>query len=100
MAAETVHRALRDIAVLIGLNSHGKCVYSAQMPLGDYWDGEHPWDDDEEIIKLQLERVRGYLFDSEGGLQQEFESVFDPATGRFVSGWAKDDEGAVQHHAA
>jgi hypothetical protein len=100
MAAQENHRALRDLAVLIGFNPQGQCVYSAQMPLSDYWDGDHPWDDDKEIMKLQLERVRGYLFGSEGELEQEFESVFNVSTGMFVSGWAKDDEGAVEHHAA
>jgi hypothetical protein len=94
------HREIRDSAVLIGFNPEGECVYSAQLPLGDYWDGEHIWDTDSGVQDLRLERVHGYLFDSSGELLQEFESVFDLNTGIFKSGWAKHSDGTYQEHAA
>ncbi len=91
---------IRDRALLIGYSPEGACVYSEQMQLGDYWDGEHLWDSADGISKLRLQRVRGYLFDSEGDLMQEFESIFDLATGIFKSGWSRHSDGTYQEHAA
>jgi hypothetical protein len=48
------HREIRDSAVLIGFNPEGECVYSAQLPLGDYWDGEHIWDTDSGGVESLL----------------------------------------------
>jgi hypothetical protein len=93
------YRKLKDVAVLVGYNPEGACVYSTALPLSDYWDGEHPWDSDTKIKKLRLEKVRGYLFGSDGELEQEFETVFDPKTGNFKSSWAKHADGTYQEHA-
>ena len=49
---------------------------------------------------LRLEKLHGYLFDSKGGLLQEFESIFDIDTGVFKSGWAKHADGTFQQHEA
>jgi hypothetical protein len=94
------YRDIRDCALLIGFNPEGACVYSARIPLEDYWDGEHVWDTDTGIQELRLERVHGYLFDTSGELLQEFESVFDLNTGSFKSSWAKHSDGTYQEHAA
>jgi hypothetical protein len=93
-------RELKDTALLIGYNPEGVCVYSSQMPLGDYWDGEHPWDTGAVVQHLRLEKVRGYLFDSTGELMQEFESFFDLTSGLYRSGWVRHADGSLQEHAA
>ena len=94
------HRVLKDCAILIGYNPEGQCVYSTQMPLSDYWDGEHVWDTDTGVQDLRLERVRGYLFDESGDWIQEFESIFDIANGIYKSGWQKHSDGTYQEDAA
>jgi hypothetical protein len=93
-------RAITDRAVLIGFSPEGKCVYSESIPLGDYWDGDHAWDSGEQVKRLRLEKLRGYLFDSNGDLLQEFESKFDLARGIFASGWARHADGTFQEHRA
>jgi hypothetical protein len=94
------HRNVRDCALLVGYNPEGDCIYSAEMPLDQYWDGEHVWDEVTGIKELRLERLRGYLFDSSGELLQEFESIFDLGTGTYMSGWQRHSDGTYQEHAA
>jgi hypothetical protein len=60
--------SIRDTAALLGFSLDAKCVYSELVPLNEYWDGEHPWDRSEEVKRLRLARLRGYLFDSTGQL--------------------------------
>ena len=86
-------RQLKDIAVLIGTSPDGKCVYSASIELGDYWDGEHPWDTSHEVVALRLARLQGFLFGGDGQLLQQFDSCFDVADGRLVSSWAVHEDG-------
>ncbi len=86
-------RAIVDTAVLIGTSPDGECVYSAMVPLGEYWDGDHPWDSGETVRSLHLSLLRGFLFGSEGQLLQHFESLFSPDTGIFISGWAEHEDG-------
>ncbi len=89
-------RAITDTAVLIGFSPEGKCVYSESIPLGEYWDGEHAWDNGEDVKRLRLEKLRGYLFDSNGDLLQEFESTFDLNRGIYAGGWARHSDGTFQ----
>jgi hypothetical protein len=86
-------RHLKDVAVLVGTSPDGKCVYSASIDLGDYWDGVHPWDSAAEIVALGLARLQGFLFGGDGQLLQQFESCFDIANGRLVSSWAVHEDG-------
>jgi hypothetical protein len=88
---------ISDSAVLIGFDPEGNCVYSAFMPLGDYWDEIHVWDSDAGVTTLRLRTVRGYLFGDSGELLQEFESTFDLATGEYETGWARHEDGTVVH---
>lgn len=74
------HRVLKDCAILIGYSPEGQCVYSAQMPLSDYWDGEHVWDSDTGVQDLRLERVRGYLFDETGFRNLRASLILTPAS--------------------
>ena len=85
-----------DIAILVGFNPEGGCVYSALMSFGDYYDGEHPWDDDTQIKALRLHKVHGYLFNSAGELDQEFESIFNLDTGVYEKGWARFADGTFR----
>ena len=66
---------ITDTAVLIGWSPDGKCVYSAAIPLGQYSDGEHVWDNLDDVKRLRLEKLRGFLFDSTATLIQEFEAT-------------------------
>ena len=91
---------LKGVALLIGYSPELTCVYSALMPTGDYWDGEHPWDATSGIKTLRLEKLHGYLFDESGGLMQEFESIFDLGSGSYKSGWARHADGTYQEDAA
>ena len=87
---------IKGMAILIGYNPDGKCVYSDILDLSDYYDGEHVWDQDTSVKRLKLQRVKGYLFDSDGNLDQEFESVFDLATGIYKSGRTRYADGTVR----
>jgi hypothetical protein len=87
---------ITDTAVLVGTSPEGTCVYSALLPLGEYWDGEHPWDDSERVKSLRLSRLQGLLFGQEGELVQQFESNFNSDSGVFQSGWARHADGTVQ----
>ena len=89
-------RQIRSTAVLIGYDPDGKCVYSEILELSDYYDGEHPWDKSASVKRLKLQRLQGYLFDAEGTLDQEFESVFDLATGIYASGYSRFADGTLR----
>jgi hypothetical protein len=86
---------IKSKAVIIGYDSDGKCVYSEILDLSDYYDGEHVWDKSRSVKRLQLLKVRGFLFDSKGALDQEFESVFDLSTGIYKSGFRRFADGVV-----
>ena len=90
-------RKIKSKAVLIGYDPDGKCVYSEMLDLSDYYDGEHVWDEAEPVKKLRLQKVRGFLFDADGVLDQEFESVFDLSTGIYKTGFARFADGTVHN---
>jgi hypothetical protein len=69
-------------------------VYSDILGLSDYYDGQHVWDKPASVKRLRLQRVMGYLFDSGGSLDQEFESRFDPTTGAFKGGKVRYADGS------
>ena len=90
------HLDIKDQAILIGFNPAGECVYSAAIPVGDYWDDEHVWDDAKQVKKLKLDKVVGFLFGQSGNLMQHFESTFDIQTGLIKGAWAKHEDGTFQ----
>ena len=94
------HRELKDTALLIGYSAEGTCVYSAQISLDSYWDGDHPWDSDATVRALRLGKVHGYLFDPSGDLLQEFETIFDVQSGSYKSSWTRHADGTFREHAA
>jgi hypothetical protein len=88
---------VRGRAILIGYDPEGKCVYSDNLDLSDYYDGQHPWDDGENVKKMRLHKLKGYLFDSEGALDQEFESLFDLESGTYKTGNARFADGTIKN---
>ena len=87
---------IKSTAILIGYNSDDTCIYSDLLDLSDYYDGEHVWDDGAVVKRLKLQRVKGFLFDSDGTLDQEFESIFDLTTGAYKSGYARFADGTIR----
>ncbi len=87
---------LRDTAELIGYNQFDDIVYSVRISLYDYYDGEHPWDSNEGVMKLKMVRMSGQLFDLHGKLIQEFETNFSPENGTNIGGWIKHEDGTEQ----
>jgi hypothetical protein len=87
---------IRSTAILIGYDPKGKCVYSEALDLSDYYDSLHVWDKGENVKKMRLQRMKGYLFNSEGVLNQEFESIFDLKTGAYKTGNARFADGTVR----
>jgi hypothetical protein len=81
--------------MLVGLSPENECVYSEIISLDEYWDEEHAWDSDKEIKKLRLAKLKGFLFDSQGALLQEFESHFDLKTGTYAKGWTRHADGTL-----
>jgi len=87
---------IKSKAILIGYDLEGKCIYSDALDLGDYYDGLHVWDKGEDVKKMRLQRMKGYLFNSKGVLDQEFESIFDLETGIYKTGNARFADGTVR----
>lgn len=74
---------IKSTAILIGYDINDRCVYSDILDVSDYYDGEHVWDDSRAIKRLKLRRVKEYIFNPKGELDQESETYFDPSTGKF-----------------
>jgi hypothetical protein len=87
---------IKSTAILIGYDPNGECVYSAILDLSDYYDADHVWDKAASVKRLRLQRVKGYLFDSAGNLDQEFETVFDLTTGTYKSGHTRYADGTLR----
>lgn len=87
---------IRSTAILIGYDSDGHCIYSDILDLSEYYDGEHIWDQSAAVKRLKLKKVKGFLFDSNGSLDQEFESTFDLTTGVYKSGYARYADGTLR----
>ena len=87
---------IKGMAVLIGYDPDGSCIYSDVLDLSDYYDGDHVWDSGESVKDLRLQRVKGYLFDDDGNLDQEFESIFDLKSGVFQKGSVRYADGRTK----
>jgi hypothetical protein len=84
---------IKSKAVLIGYDSRGACVYSQILNLSDYYDRQHVWDTENGVKGIKLKRMKGYLFDAEGAIDQEFESIFDLRTGIYKTGTVRYADG-------
>jgi hypothetical protein len=87
---------LKNCAILIGYSKEDTCIYSEAISIDEYYDGTHIWDDCKKMTKLKLYKVKGYLFNSDGVLEQEFESVFDLDCGCYKSGKTIYSDGTIQ----
>jgi hypothetical protein len=87
---------LKDCAILIGYDLNDKCIYSEGLSICDYYDGTHLWDEAKNVKKMKLRKLRGYLFNSKGVLEQEFVSVFNLETGIYESGQTRFEDGTIQ----
>ena len=89
--------ALQDVAtkarVLLSSLGATDAKYSDTLDTSGYYDGVHVWDDAQKVKKLKLRKVKGYIFDQEGDLSQEFESLFNQKTGIYESGSARFADG-------
>ncbi len=86
---------MRNVAELVGYNKDNETVYQETIPLSAYWDGEHPWDKTEVILKLGLTLLKGKLYESEGSVFQEFETAFSSETGEYVGSKGTHADGTV-----
>ncbi len=86
---------MKDVADLVGYNAKGKIVYKETISIHDYYDGEHPWDDTEQILKLGLTRFHGKLYEADGSVYQEFETAFSQETGKYIGSKATHADGTV-----
>jgi hypothetical protein len=69
-----------------------------EIQVHEYYDGDHVWDHSTPIKRLKLQRMKGYLFGSEGVLNQEFEAVFDLNTGKYAGGYERFADGTEHRH--
>ena len=84
------------IAKLVGYNQFDHVVYSALLPLHEYYEGELQWDGEDRVLKLRMTKLCGTMFDGAGNFIQEFESAFCGKTGAYLGGRAKFDDGTTQ----
>jgi hypothetical protein len=87
---------IKDCAILIGYNKQGKCIYSEVIGIDEYYDGTHIWDECKNVKRIKLYKVKGYLFNLDGILDQEFESFFNLDTGIYKSGRRVFADGTIQ----
>jgi hypothetical protein len=87
---------IKNNVILIGYNKEDKCIYSEATCVDEYYDGTHLWDDNKNVKKIELYKLKGYIFNSNGVLEQEFVSVFDLETGCYKSGESKFSDGTIQ----
>ena len=87
---------LCDTAKLVGFNQFDDIVYSARLPLREYYEGERPWDSTEGMLESGIVKLTGTLYDASGNITQEFESAFAADTGKYVGGRATFDGGETR----
>ncbi|MEM8952729.1 MAG: hypothetical protein AAGD22_01120 [Verrucomicrobiota bacterium] len=88
---------LKDCVIIIGYDPDGNCVYSSLIDHAEYYDGEHAWDKGSRVIELHLRRLKGFIFDMDGVLQEEFESTFNLQTGIYEKGKRRFADGTEQN---
>ncbi len=87
---------IKNTAILIGYGPDGKCVYSEILDIRNYYDDEHIWDNPARAKRLKLQRLKGYLFNPAGKIDQEFENAFDLLTGKYLSGRTRYADGTIR----
>ena len=90
-----ITKKLEDKVLLFGFDQKNACVYSDFLSTSDYYEELHVWDSGKKIKVLKLAMIRGYIFGTDGVLEQQFETVFNPSTGQYVSSWMRDENGKL-----
>jgi len=70
-----------DILILYqAFNSNGAKVLEAAHTSGEWYDGEHPIiDNDEERVRMQVERIKGHQFEPDGSHHSTWENRYNSA---------------------
>ena len=86
---------MKHLVLLIGYNAKGRVVYTDRLTTYQYYDGEHVWDETESILKLNLVRLIGEIYDGDGNVSQSFETRFSAETGLHIGGKTVWSDGTV-----
>lgn len=86
---------IKSTVVLVGYDIEGTVVYSEEMPIDDYYDGEHLWDRPGDIKLRKMVKLHGKLYDNKAHLDQEFENEYSEDTGEYIGGIAKYADGTI-----
>ena len=81
---------------MIGYNSLGQVVYTDCLDTGDFYDGEHVWDRTESILRLNLVKVIGEKFDTDGTVSETWETAFSAEAGEYIGNIATDSDGTIK----
>jgi len=86
---------MNDKASLLGYDKNGRIVYEEIISIDEYYDGEHPWDDSDQILELGLTRVCGKLYNTDGSIFQEFETAFSIDSGEYIGSKVVHEDGTT-----
>jgi hypothetical protein len=86
---------IKEMAFLKGYDKDGNIVYSEELSLDQYYDGEHIWDKSKNVKKRKLVKIQGKIYNYDGILEQEFENAYSETTGEYIGGIAKFDNGTI-----
>lgn len=87
---------MRDKVRMIGYNAKGQVVYTDSLETGDYYDSEHVWDQRESILGLNLVKVVGEKFDTEGNISETWETAFSAETGEYIGSMVIYSDGTMK----
>ncbi len=72
---------LKSLAIMWATDAAERLVYNVCMPLDEYYDGDHPWDEKKEVKRTGMRRLCAVLFNNEGKPFQSWNASFD-STGK------------------
>ncbi len=75
---------MKDVAILKGYDEQNKLVYDIEISTHDYWDGDQVFDNPKTLKELKIVRIIGMLYDGEGKLFKQFETIWDKE-GKYVN---------------
>jgi hypothetical protein len=86
---------IKATAVITGYDKSGELVYSDQISLDNYYDGEHVWDFPDDIIKIGMVKMQGKIYNYDGNVEQEFETTFSEELGEYLGSEVRLDDGTI-----
>jgi hypothetical protein len=87
---------IKGTVILIGTDANGGCVFSEMLPVLEYYERIHLWDDPGKVKRLKLANLKGYVFAPSGVLDQEFDTAFDAKTGGYQKCRTRFADGTIQ----